>query len=80
MLVVVASSRFGDMRSGLAVAVAGPISIADPLGAIWSAAMLLGHRAAAKDIVDAIASVLATTDVRTRDLGAPRPRPSSPTR
>ncbi|WP_086860417.1 isocitrate/isopropylmalate dehydrogenase family protein, partial [Streptomyces milbemycinicus] len=46
--------------------------IANPLGAIWSAAMMLGHLghpAAAKDITDAIASVLAKTDVRTRDLG-----------
>lgn len=46
--------------------------IANPLGAIWSAAMMLdhlGHRAAARDITDAIASVLAKTDVRTRDLG-----------
>ncbi|MFF7872602.1 tartrate dehydrogenase, partial [Streptomyces qaidamensis] len=29
----------------------------------------LGHLAAARDITDAIASVLAKTDVRTRDLG-----------
>ncbi|MFI2205476.1 tartrate dehydrogenase [Streptomyces sp. NPDC020192] len=46
--------------------------IANPLGAIWSAALMLGHLghpAAAEDITDAIASVLATTDVRTRDLG-----------
>ncbi|MFJ7296240.1 tartrate dehydrogenase [Streptomyces collinus] len=46
--------------------------IANPLGAIWSAAMMLdhlGHPAAARDITDAIASVLAKSDVRTRDLG-----------
>ncbi|MGI5336115.1 tartrate dehydrogenase [Streptomyces sp. CA-181903] len=46
--------------------------IANPLGAIWSAAMMLdhlGHPAAAADITDAIAAVLAETDVRTRDLG-----------
>ncbi|GCB43050.1 D-3-phosphoglycerate dehydrogenase [Streptomyces sp. NL15-2K] len=46
--------------------------IANPLGAIWSAAMMLehlGHPAAARDITDTIASVLAKTDIRTRDLG-----------
>ncbi|MEU6120813.1 tartrate dehydrogenase [Streptomyces sp. NPDC047123] len=46
--------------------------IANPLGAIWSAAMMLdhlGHPRAARDITDAIAAVLAGTDVRTRDLG-----------
>ncbi|WP_405946036.1 tartrate dehydrogenase [Streptomyces prunicolor] len=46
--------------------------IANPLGAIWSAAMMLdhlGHPEAAKDVTDAIASVLAKTDVRTPDLG-----------
>ncbi|RZE96731.1 tartrate dehydrogenase [Streptomyces albidoflavus] len=46
--------------------------IANPLGAIWSAAMMLdhlGHPKAAKDITDAIAAVLATTDIRTPDLG-----------
>ncbi|MBJ3812724.1 tartrate dehydrogenase [Streptomyces flavofungini] len=46
--------------------------IANPLGAIWSAAMMLdhlGHPEAAKDITDAIAAVLAKTDVRTADLG-----------
>ncbi|MEU9190782.1 tartrate dehydrogenase [Streptomyces sp. NPDC048484] len=46
--------------------------IANPLGAIWSAAMMLdhlGHPEAAKDITDAIATLLAKTDVRTRDLG-----------
>ncbi|MFD4632355.1 tartrate dehydrogenase [Streptomyces sp. NPDC058284] len=46
--------------------------IANPLGAIWSAAMMLdhlGHPRAARDITDAIAAVLAKTDLRTRDLG-----------
>ncbi|KJY32316.1 tartrate dehydrogenase, partial [Streptomyces sp. NRRL S-444] len=46
--------------------------IANPIGAIWSAAMMLdhlGHPGAAADITDAIARVLATTPVRTRDLG-----------
>ncbi|MER6048222.1 tartrate dehydrogenase [Streptomyces sp. NPDC020883] len=46
--------------------------IANPLGAIWSAGLMLdhlGHRAASEDITGAIASVLATTDVRTPDLG-----------
>ncbi|GGV09231.1 tartrate dehydrogenase [Streptomyces spectabilis] len=46
--------------------------VANPLGAIWSAAMMLdhlGHPAAAKDVTDAVAGVLAKTDVRTRDLG-----------
>ncbi|WP_432166835.1 tartrate dehydrogenase [Streptomyces sp. bgisy031] len=46
--------------------------VANPLGAIWSAAMMLdhlGHPEAAKEITDAIAAVLAKTDVRTPDLG-----------
>ncbi|MFH9424226.1 tartrate dehydrogenase [Streptomyces sp. NPDC017529] len=46
--------------------------VANPLGAIWSAAMLLdhlGHRAAAGDVTGAIAAVLAKSDVRTPDLG-----------
>ncbi|UNO43648.1 tartrate dehydrogenase [Streptomyces sp. MST-110588] len=46
--------------------------IADPLGAIWSAAMMLdhlGHPEAARDVTDAMAAVLAKTDVRTPDLG-----------
>ncbi|MFG2732956.1 tartrate dehydrogenase [Streptomyces canus] len=46
--------------------------IANPLGAIWSAAMMLdhlGHPEAGKDVTDAIAAVLAKTDVRTPDLG-----------
>lgn len=46
--------------------------IANPIGAIWSAALMLdhlGHPKTAAEIVDAIAAVLATTDVRTGDLG-----------
>jgi tartrate dehydrogenase/decarboxylase/D-malate dehydrogenase len=46
--------------------------VANPLGAIWSAAMMLGHLGhpeAAKEVTDAIAAVLAKTDVRTPDLG-----------
>ncbi|WP_411144288.1 tartrate dehydrogenase [Streptomyces sp. x-80] len=46
--------------------------IANPLGAIWSAAMMLdhlGHPEAGKEVTDAIAAVLAKTDVRTPDLG-----------
>ncbi len=46
--------------------------IANPLGAIWSAAMMLdhlGHPEAARDIDNAITAVLAKSDVRTRDLG-----------
>lgn len=46
--------------------------IANPLGAIWSAALMLdhlGHPDAATDVTDAIAAVLAKTDVRTPDLG-----------
>ncbi|AXK31672.1 tartrate dehydrogenase [Streptomyces armeniacus] len=45
---------------------------ANPLGAIWSAAMMLdhlGHPRAAAEVVGAIAAVLAGTDVRTPDLG-----------
>ncbi|WP_331446857.1 tartrate dehydrogenase [Streptomyces xanthochromogenes] len=46
--------------------------IANPIGAIWSAALLLDHLGeceAARDVTDAIASVLARTDLRTPDLG-----------
>jgi tartrate dehydrogenase/decarboxylase/D-malate dehydrogenase len=46
--------------------------IANPLGAIGSAALMLdhlGHPEAAKDVDAAITAVLATSDVRTRDLG-----------
>ncbi|MFD4597935.1 tartrate dehydrogenase [Streptomyces sp. NPDC058464] len=46
--------------------------IANPLGAIWSAALMLdhlGHAEAAARITDAIAAVLATAPVRTPDLG-----------
>jgi len=46
--------------------------IANPLGAIWSASMMLdhlGHPDAAREVFDSFAHVLATTPVRTRDLG-----------
>jgi tartrate dehydrogenase/decarboxylase/D-malate dehydrogenase len=46
--------------------------IANPLGAIWSGAMMLEHlgeQAAADEILSAIARVLAAGDVRTPDLG-----------
>ncbi|MGB0713795.1 MAG: isocitrate/isopropylmalate family dehydrogenase, partial [Gammaproteobacteria bacterium] len=46
--------------------------IANPIGQIWSAAMMLnhlGHRAAGQAIVDAIERVLAEPGLRTRDLG-----------
>ncbi|GAA3648254.1 tartrate dehydrogenase [Nonomuraea antimicrobica] len=46
--------------------------VANPIGAIWSAAMMvehLGHEAAATEMVAAIAHVLAKGHVRTRDLG-----------
>jgi tartrate dehydrogenase/decarboxylase/D-malate dehydrogenase len=47
-------------------------NIANPLGAIGSAALMLdhlGHPAAARDIDNAITAILAKSDVRTRDLG-----------
>ncbi len=46
--------------------------IANPLGAISSAAMMLdhlGHPEAAQDVTNAITAVLAETDLRTPDLG-----------
>jgi len=46
--------------------------VANPLGAIWSGAMMLdhlGHPDAADDIVGAITRVLAESDIRTPDLG-----------
>jgi tartrate dehydrogenase/decarboxylase/D-malate dehydrogenase len=46
--------------------------VANPLGAIWSAAMMLehlGHPEAAEEVVAAFSHVLATSPVRTRDLG-----------
>ena len=48
--------------------------IANPIGQIWSAAMMLddlGEREAATDIVRAIEEVLAVPACRTRDLGGP---------
>jgi tartrate dehydrogenase/decarboxylase / D-malate dehydrogenase len=46
--------------------------VANPLGAMWSAAMMLdhlGHAEAGKELFDAFARVLADTPIRTRDLG-----------
>ncbi|MBO8201661.1 tartrate dehydrogenase [Streptomyces smyrnaeus] len=46
--------------------------VANPLGAIWSAALMLdhlGHPEAAGDVTGAIAAVLAGSEVRTPDLG-----------
>ena len=46
--------------------------IANPLGAIWSAAMMLdhlGHPEAAAEVSDAFTTALATNDARTPDLG-----------
>jgi tartrate dehydrogenase/decarboxylase / D-malate dehydrogenase len=46
--------------------------IANPLGAIWSASMMLdhlGHPDAGAEVLGAITRVLAETDIRTPDLG-----------
>jgi tartrate dehydrogenase/decarboxylase / D-malate dehydrogenase len=46
--------------------------VANPLGAIWSAAMMLdhlGHQEAGAEVVAAMADVLGNTTVRTADLG-----------
>ncbi len=46
--------------------------IANPLGAIWCASMMLdhlGHPEAGAEVFDAFAGVLANTDARTADLG-----------
>ena len=46
--------------------------IANPVGAVWSAAMMLdhlGHGAAAADVLAAMEATLATPDTRTGDLG-----------
>jgi tartrate dehydrogenase/decarboxylase / D-malate dehydrogenase len=46
--------------------------VANPLGAIWSASMMLdhlGHPEAAAEVLAAVGSTLATSPVRTRDLG-----------
>ncbi len=46
--------------------------IANPIGQIWSGAMMLehlGHKQAADQIVKAIEKVIAESDVRTRDMG-----------
>ena len=46
--------------------------VADPIGAVWSAALMLehlGHPEAAADVVTAIEATLADPESRTRDLG-----------
>ncbi|MCE7002699.1 tartrate dehydrogenase [Kibdelosporangium philippinense] len=46
--------------------------VANPVGAVWTGAMMLrhlGHTEAADEIEQAIASVFAKTNLRTRDLG-----------
>jgi tartrate dehydrogenase/decarboxylase/D-malate dehydrogenase len=46
--------------------------VANPVGAVWSAAMMLdhlGHERAAADVLAAIESCLASPETRTRDLG-----------
>ena len=46
--------------------------VANPIGAVWSAAMMLdhlGHPAAAADLLTAIVATLADPATRTRDLG-----------
>jgi tartrate dehydrogenase/decarboxylase/D-malate dehydrogenase len=46
--------------------------VANPVGAVWSAAMMLehlGHEAAADDLLAAIEATLADPAARTRDLG-----------
>ena len=56
---------------GSAPDIAG-LGVANPVGQIWSAAMMLehlGHPQASTAIVDAIAAVLRVGDVRTPDLG-----------
>src|SRR5579885_2263178 len=81
--VVVASNLFGDINPerkfpsvfepvhGSAPDIAGQ-GIANPIGQIWSGAMMLEHLGeseAAKAIVKAIERVLAEPKLRTRDLG-----------
>jgi tartrate dehydrogenase/decarboxylase/D-malate dehydrogenase len=47
-------------------------NLANPIGAVWSAAMLLehlGHPDAAADVIDAMTATLADADTRTADLG-----------
>jgi tartrate dehydrogenase/decarboxylase/D-malate dehydrogenase len=46
--------------------------VANPVGAVWSAALMLehlGHAAAARDVLDAVEATLASPETRTRDLG-----------
>ena len=66
--VVVASNLFGDILSDLGPAGNG---IANPIGQIWSGAMMLDHLGeseAAAAIVSAIEKVLAEPKLRTGDL------------
>jgi tartrate dehydrogenase/decarboxylase / D-malate dehydrogenase len=47
-------------------------NVANPIGAVWSAAMMLdhlGHGDAAGDVLAAIESTLAKAETRTGDLG-----------
>jgi tartrate dehydrogenase/decarboxylase / D-malate dehydrogenase len=46
--------------------------VANPIGAVWSAALMLdhlGHKAAAADVTAAMEATLASPDTRTKDLG-----------
>lgn len=46
--------------------------IANPIGAVWSAALMLehlGHQAAAGEVMAAVESTLANPETRTGDLG-----------
>ena len=57
--------------------------IANPVGAVWSAAMMLdhlGHEAAAGEVLAAMESTLAKPETRTGDLAAARRRSKSPRR
>jgi tartrate dehydrogenase/decarboxylase/D-malate dehydrogenase len=56
---------------GLAPDIAGQ-GIANPVGAVWSAALMLehlGHADAAGEVLSAIGATLASSDTRTADLG-----------
>jgi tartrate dehydrogenase/decarboxylase / D-malate dehydrogenase len=41
--VIVASNLFGDILSDLGVVIMGSIGIANPIGQIWTAKMMLDH-------------------------------------
>jgi tartrate dehydrogenase/decarboxylase / D-malate dehydrogenase len=71
--VVVGSNLFGDILSDLGPApdIAGK-GIANPIGAIWSAALMLEHLGkpkAAEAIMKAIRQVIAEGSAKTRDMG-----------